>query len=36
MSRGTTKAHIARAALEAVAYQTYDVLIAMQKTVLIH
>lgn len=31
MSRGTTKAHIARAALEAVAFQTYDVLIAMQK-----
>lgn len=31
MNRGTTKAHIARAALEAVAYQTYDVLIAMQK-----
>ncbi|MBP2281226.1 glycerol kinase [Psychrobacter sp. PL19] len=31
MSRGTTKAHIARAALEAVAYQTYDVLVAMQK-----
>ena len=31
MSRGTTKAHIARASLEAVAYQTYDVLIAMQK-----
>ena len=31
MSRGTTKAHIARAALEAIAYQTYDVLIAMQK-----
>lgn len=31
MSRGTTKAHIARAALEAVAYQSYDVLIAMQK-----
>ncbi len=31
MSRGTTKAHIARAALEAVAYQTYDMLIAMQK-----
>lgn len=31
MSRGTTKAHIARAALEAVAYQTHDVLIAMQK-----
>ncbi|WP_201536109.1 glycerol kinase GlpK [Psychrobacter ciconiae] len=31
MTRGTTKAHIARAALEAIAYQTYDVLIAMQK-----
>lgn len=31
MSRGTTKAHIARAALEAIAYQTYDILIAMQK-----
>ncbi len=31
ISRGTTKAHIARAALEAIAYQTYDVLIAMQK-----
>ncbi len=31
MDRGTTKAHIARAALEAIAYQTYDVLIAMQK-----
>ncbi len=31
MSRGTTKAHIARAALEAIAFQTYDVLIAMQK-----
>ncbi|TXD98162.1 glycerol kinase GlpK [Psychrobacter frigidicola] len=31
MNRGTTKAHIARAALEAIAYQTYDVLIAMQK-----
>ena len=31
MSRGTTKAHIARAALESIAYQTYDVLIAMQK-----
>ena len=31
MSRGTTKAHIARAALEAIAYQTYDVLVAMQK-----
>ena len=31
ISRGTTKAHIARAALEAIAYQTYDVLVAMQK-----
>lgn len=31
MSRGTSKAHIARAALEAIAYQTYDVLVAMQK-----
>lgn len=31
MSRGTTKAHIARAALESIAFQTYDVLIAMQK-----
>lgn len=31
MNRGTTKAHIARAAIEAIAYQTYDVLIAMQK-----
>ncbi len=31
MSRGTTKAHIARAALESIAYQTYDVLVAMQK-----
>ncbi|MBU5616064.1 glycerol kinase GlpK [Psychrobacter sp. TAE2020] len=31
MNRGTTKAHIARAALESIAYQTYDVLIAMQK-----
>lgn len=31
LSRGTTKAHIARAALEAIAYQTYDILIAMQK-----
>lgn len=31
MTRGTTKAHIARAALEAIAFQTYDVLIAMQK-----
>lgn len=31
MTRGTTKAHIARAALESIAFQTYDVLIAMQK-----
>ena len=31
MTRGTTKAHIARAALESIAYQTYDVLIAMQQ-----
>lgn len=31
MTRGTTKAHIARAALEAIAFQTYDVLTAMQK-----
>ena len=29
--RGDTISNIARAALEAVAYQTYDVLIAMQK-----
>lgn len=31
MSRGTTKAHLARAALESIAFQTYDVLTAMQK-----
>lgn len=31
MTRGTTKAHIARAALEAIAFQTHDVLVAMQK-----
>src|SRR6201996_4341576 len=30
MTRGTTKAHIARAALERIAYQTYDVLKAME------
>jgi len=30
MTRGTTKAHIARAALESIAYQTYDVLKAME------
>ncbi|GAC1410020.1 MAG: glycerol kinase GlpK [Burkholderiaceae bacterium] len=31
ISRGTTKAHIARAALESIAYQSVDVLKAMQK-----
>ncbi len=31
MTRGTTKAHIARAALASIAYQTVDVLEAMQK-----
>ncbi|WP_227430174.1 glycerol kinase GlpK [Psychrobacter sp. I-STPA6b] len=31
MNRGTTKAHIARAALESIAFQVYDVLVAMQK-----
>lgn len=31
MTRGTTKAHIARAALEAIAFQSYDLLTAMQK-----
>jgi glycerol kinase len=30
MTRGTTKAHLARAALESIAYQTYDVLKAME------
>ena len=30
ITRGTTKAHIARAALEAIAYQVVDVLEAMQ------
>ena len=30
LTRGTTQAHIARAALESIAYQTYDVLKAMQ------
>ena len=30
MTRGTTKAHIARAALESISYQTYDVLKAME------
>lgn len=31
MTRGSTKAHIARAALESIAFQTHDVLTAMQK-----
>jgi glycerol kinase len=31
MTRGTTKAHIARAVLESIAYQSVDVLEAMQK-----
>ncbi|HEV7930026.1 MAG TPA: FGGY-family carbohydrate kinase, partial [Nitrosospira sp.] len=31
MTRGTTKAHIARATLASIAYQTADVLQAMQK-----
>lgn len=31
LTRGTTKAHIARAALDAIAYQTLDVLSAMQQ-----
>ena len=31
MTRGTTKAHIARAALESIAYQSADMLDAMQK-----
>lgn len=30
ISRGTTDAHIARAALESIAYQTYDILKAME------
>jgi len=30
MTRGTTNAHLARAALESIAYQTYDVLKAME------
>lgn len=30
LTRGSTKAHIARAALDAIAYQTMDVLLAMQ------
>jgi glycerol kinase len=35
MTRGTTKAHIARAALDSIAYQTVDVLESMQKDSLI-
>lgn len=31
ISRGTTVAHIARAALEGIAYQTYDIVKAMEK-----
>ncbi len=31
MTRGTTAAHIARAALESIAFQTHDVLLAMEK-----
>ncbi|MBE3556833.1 MAG: glycerol kinase GlpK [Firmicutes bacterium] len=31
LTRGTTRAHIARATLESVAYQTYDVLEAMKR-----
>ncbi|HAQ18571.1 MAG TPA: glycerol kinase [Prolixibacteraceae bacterium] len=30
ITRGTTAAHIAKAALDSIAYQTYDVLLAMQ------
>jgi glycerol kinase len=35
MTRGTTSAHIARAALDSIAYQSVDVLQAMQKDALI-
>jgi glycerol kinase len=31
ITRGTTSSHIARAALDSIAYQTLDVLLAMQK-----
>lgn len=31
ITRGTTKAHVVRAALESIAYQTYDVLKAMEQ-----
>ncbi|HJN05934.1 MAG TPA: glycerol kinase GlpK [Bacteroidales bacterium] len=33
LTRGTTKAHIARAALESIAYQNYDVIKAMEKDI---
>jgi glycerol kinase len=33
LTRGTTKAHIARAALESIAYQSYDVIKAMEKDI---
>jgi glycerol kinase len=33
LTRGTTKAHIVRAALEAIAYQNYDLIKTMQKDV---
>jgi glycerol kinase len=36
ITRGTTAAHIARAALDSIAYQTYEVLLAMQKDSGIH
>ncbi|PWT77371.1 MAG: glycerol kinase [Bacteroidetes bacterium] len=36
MTRGTTNAHLARAALESIAYQTYDVLKAMEADSGIH
>ena len=35
MTRGSTKAHIARAALESIAYQTVDLMQAMQKDAII-
>lgn len=33
LTRGTTKAHITRAALESIAYQSYDVIKAMEKDI---
>ncbi len=33
ISRGTSKAHIARAAIESIAYQSYDVIKAMEKDI---